>query len=227
MIKLNKVSKTYGNGSVGLSEVTLDVEKGEFVFLVGSTGSGKTTMLKLLTREILPTKGTIVVSDFDIVKLPHHKIPNLRKKIGVIFQDLKLLMDRTILENVILPLEVAGIKADEARKKAEEIMNQVGMAMHKDKFPIQLSGGELQRAAIARALVLSPEIVLADEPTGNLDPKTSKEIVETLIEVNKKGTTVVMVTHNAEIVNNLSKRVVALDKGRLIRDEKKGRYGSS
>ncbi|MFH1832585.1 MAG: ATP-binding cassette domain-containing protein [Candidatus Levyibacteriota bacterium] len=227
MIKLNKVSKTYGNGAIGLSELTLDVEKGEFVFLVGSTGSGKTTMLKLLTREILPTEGTIVVSDFDIVKLPHHKIPNLRKKIGVIFQDLKLLMDRTIFENVILPLEVAGMKADEARKKTEEIMSQVGIAMHKDKFPIQLSGGELQRVAIARALVLSPDIVLADEPTGNLDPKTSKEIVETLIEVNNKGTTVVMVTHNAEIVNNLSKRVVALDKGRLIRDEKKGKYGSS
>lgn len=227
MIKLNKVSKIFGSGTTGLLDVTLSVEKEEFVFLVGPTGSGKTTMFRLLTREILPTKGTIVVGDFDIIKLPHHKIPTLRKKIGVVFQDLKLLMDRTVFENIILPLEVSGTKEGEAKKKAEEVMGQIGIGSHRDKFPIQLSGGELQRVAIARALVLSPEILLADEATGNLDPATSKEIIRLLLEANKNGTTIIMATHNVEIVNTLAKRVVTLEKGHIIRDEKKGRYGVS
>lgn len=227
MIKLDKVSKTFATGTAGLAEITLLVDKGEFVFLVGPTGSGKTTVFRLLIREILPSKGTIVIGDFDVVKLPHRKIPHLRKKIGVVFQDLKLLLDRTIFENIILPLEVAGVKTVEAKKKTEEIMRQTGILEHRDKFPIQLSGGELQRAAIARALVLKPDILLADEPTGNLDPVTSKEIVELLLQINKNGTTIVMATHNVEIVNSLTKRVVTLEKGRLIRDEKKGKYGIS
>lgn len=227
MINLDKVSKTFATGASGLLDVTISVEKGEFVFLVGPTGSGKTTVFRLLIRDTLPTKGTIIVGDFDLVKLPHHKIPHLRKKIGVVFQDLKLLMDRTIFENVVLPLEVSGMKHIEAKKRTEEIMREVGIYEHKDKFPVQLSGGELQRAAIARALVLSPELVLADEPTGNLDPATSKDIVNIFLEVNKKGTTVIMATHNVEIVNSLTKRVVTLDKGRLVKDEKKGKYGIS
>lgn len=224
MIKLDKVSKAFATGTLGLSDVTLGVEKGEFVFLVGPTGSGKTTLFKLLIREILPTQGTIIIGDWDVVKLPHGKIPYLRKKIGVIFQDLKLLADRTIFENIVLPLEVIGMKTIDAKKKVEEILEQVDIAIHRDKFPIQLSGGELQRVAVARALILSPEILLADEPTGNLDPKTSKEIVKLLSEINKKGTTVMMATHNMGVVNNLSKRVVALEKGKIIRDEKKGKY---
>lgn len=224
MIKLDKVSKVFGIGSPVLSEISLNVEKGEFVFLVGPTGSGKTTLFKLLIRETLPSQGKIYVEDFDIVKLPNHKIPHLRKKIGVVFQDLKLLMDRTVFENIALPLEVVGTKSQEAKRRVWEILSQVGIKEHADKFPIQLSGGELQRAALARALILSPEILLADEPTGNLDPATSKEIVDLLLEINKKGTTMIMATHNVAVVDSNTKRVVALEKGKLTRDEKKGKY---
>lgn len=220
MIRLEKVSKKFGTGVFGLSDINISVDRGEFVLLVGPTGAGKTTIFRLLTREMLPSKGTIIVGDWDIVKLPNAKIPSLRKKIGVVFQDLKLLMDRTIFENIVLPLEVANIKPLDAKKKAEEVLERVGIKDHKDKFPIQLSGGELQRAAIARALVLSPEIILADEPTGNLDSQTAFGIVKILEDINKKGTTIVMATHNVEIINNLSKRLIGLDKGRLVRDDK-------
>ena len=220
MIKLDKVSKKFGTGVFGLSDVTFSVDKGEFVFLVGPTGSGKTTIFKLLIREVLPTEGTIIVNDWDVVKLPKHKIPHLRKKVGVVFQDLKLLFDRTITENISLPLEVAGINQAEARRKTEEILSQVGLISHKDKFPIQLSGGELQRVAIARALVLSPDILLADEPTGNLDPATSWEIIKLLSDINEKGTTIIMATHNTDIVKSLSKRVIELEKGHVVHDGK-------
>ncbi len=220
MIKLDKVSKKFGTGVFGLSDVSFDVEKGEFVFLVGPTGSGKTTIFRLLIRETLPTEGTITVNDWDVVRLPKQKIPHLRKKVGVVFQDLKLLSDRTILENIILPLDVAGVGQTEAKSKAESVLTQVGLISHKDKFPIQLSGGELQRVAIARALILSPEILLADEPTGNLDPATSWEIVKLLSDINDKGTTIIMATHNADIVKSLSKRIIELEKGLLVHDSK-------
>ena len=220
MIRLDKVSKKFGTGVFGLSDVSILIDKGEFVFLVGPTGAGKTTIFRLLTREILPSSGTVIVDDFDVIKLPRNKIQHLRKKVGVVFQDLKLLMDRTIFENIVLPLEITGVKAEDARKKVEEVLTRVGIINHRDKFPIQLSGGELQRAAIARALILNPEIILADEPTGNLDSKTAFEIVNLLQEINKKGTTVVMATHNSGIVKNLSKRVIGLDKGRKVLDKK-------
>lgn len=220
MIRLDAVSKIFGTGVAGLSDISLNVERGEFVFLVGHTGSGKTTLLRLLVRDMLPTKGTIIVSDLDIVKLPDNKIPHLRKKVGVVFQDLKLLTDRTILENIILPMQVAGTKIEEATKRAEELLDMVGLIEHKEKFPIQLSGGELQRVAIARALALSPEILLADEPTGNLDPQTAMDIVGLLEKINEMGTTIVMATHNLDIVDKLKKRVIALEKGKLIKDEK-------
>lgn len=220
MIKLDNVSKKFGTGVFGLSDVSVSIEKGEFVFLVGSTGAGKTTIFRLLIRDTLPTEGNIFVNEWDVVNLPKNKLSVLRKKIGVVFQDLKLLVDRTILENVILPLEVAGIKSEEAVRKAEEALEQVGLKDHKDKFPIQLSGGELQRAAIARALVLSPEILLADEPTGNLDAATSWEIVKLLSDINKQGTTVIMATHNADIVKSLGKRIVQIEKGKVVKDEK-------
>lgn len=220
MIKLDKVSKKFGTGVYGLSEISLAVDKGEFVFLVGSTGAGKTTIFRLLIRETLPTEGSIIINDLDVVNLPKDKISHLRKNIGVVFQDLKLLLDRTIFENVVLPLEVSNIKSDEAKQIAEKILDQVGLLDHIDKFPVQLSGGELQRVAIARALVLSPEILLADEPTGNLDAATSWEIVKLLSDINKNGTTVIMATHNADIVKSLGKRVIKLEKGRIISGEK-------
>ena len=220
MIKLEKVSKKYGSGSVALSDINLFVERGEFVFLIGPTGSGKTTIFRLIIRELLPSEGSIIIDEWDIINLPKKKIPHLRKKIGVVFQDLKLLADRTIFENVALPLEVIGIKADEAKARVEEVLSSVGILEHSDKFPVQLSGGELQRAAIARALILSPDILLADEPTGNLDDVTSWEIVKLLSAINEKGTTVIMATHNSEIIKKLSKRVVALEKGKIARDDK-------
>ncbi len=220
MIKLENVSKKFGTGTFGLSEVSLDVDRGEFVFLVGPTGAGKTTIFRLIIREMLPSQGEVLVNDIDIVKLPKNKLAQLRKKIGVVFQDLKLLFDSTVFENILLPLDVAGIKRTEATARVNEILTQVGLLEHKEKFPLQLSGGELQRVAIARALALAPEIILADEPTGNLDTDTAWEIVKLLEEINKKGTTVIMATHNDEIVKNLGKRVVRIEKGKIVKDEK-------
>lgn len=220
MIKLEKVTKKYGTGSHALQDINLSVDKGEFVFLVGPTGSGKTTIFRLLIREMLPTEGSIVIDDWDIINLPKQHIPHLRKKIGVVFQDLKLLTDRTIFENVAFPLEVTGVKPEEAKVKVEEVLSRVGILEHSEKFPIQLSGGELQRVAIARALILSPEILLADEPTGNLDDETSWEIVKLLSSINEKGTTIIMATHDTDIVKKLSKRIIGLEKGRLVRDDK-------
>lgn len=222
MIKFQKVSKKFGTGTEALLDLDFSVEKDEFVFLVGPTGSGKTTIFRLITGEIFPTQGSVVVNNWDIVKLPKNKFPELRKKVGVIFQDLKLLTDRTVFENVMLPLEIDNKDEAASRKKVEEVLEQVGLSDHKDKFPLQLSGGELQRVAIARALVLSPEVILADEPTGNLDPAISWDIVNKLLEINKKGTTIIMATHNFDIVKNVPKRVIALDKGHLVRDDKSG-----
>ncbi len=221
MIRLLEVTKTYGTGTSALSDVSLSIDKGEFVFLVGPSGSGKTSLLRLLIRDMVPTKGTIVIGNVDITNLPAKKIPDLRKHIGVVFQDLKMLMDRTISENILLPLEMAGMDHQEAEQKVQHILKQVGIQEHANKFPIQLSGGELQRAAIARALVFSPEVLLADEPTGNLDSTTSWEIVKLLQDINKLGTTVIMATHNLEIVNSLNKRIVELEKGKIVRDDKK------
>ncbi len=225
MIKLDRVSKKFATGVFGLLDISLTVGKGEFVFLVGPTGSGKTTIFRLLIREILPSKGTVIVNNWDIVKLPKSKVHHLRKKVGVVFQDLKLLPDRTVFENTILPLEVAGVPKADAKRRAEDVLEKVQIIEHKDKFPIQLSGGELQRAAIARALVLSPEIILADEPTGNLDTKTAFDIVGLLSDINEKGTTIIMATHNIDIVKSISRRIIGLDKGRLIRDDKNKTIG--
>jgi len=219
MILLNNVSKKFGTGTFALSEINVSIRRGEFVFLVGPTGSGKTTIFRLIIKDMLPSTGDVVVNSLEINKLPKNKLSALRKKIGVIFQDLKLMFDRTVFENVYLPLDVAGVKAEEAIKTVNEILSQVGLLEHKDKFPLQLSGGELQRVAVARALALSPEILLADEPTGNLDPQTSWEIVKILSEINKKGTTVIMATHNIDIVKNLGNRVIHLEKGKVVKDE--------
>ena len=220
MISLENVTKQFGTGVLAVSDVTFSVDKGEFVFLTGPTGSGKTTIFRMLIREMIPSQGNITVNSWDLVKLPGKKIPELRKSVGVIFQDLKLLSDRTVLENTILPLELTGVKTNEARKKAEDALSQVGILEHSDKFPVQLSGGERQRAAIARALILSPEIILADEPTGDLDEETAWGIIEILKNINETGTTIVMATHNKDILKKLNKRVVELNKGSLVGDNK-------
>lgn len=221
MIKLDNVSKKFGTGTFGVSNLSLTVDRGEFVFLIGATGSGKTTLLRLLIKDTMSTEGNIFVNDLDVVRLSGSNLSNLRKMIGVVFQDLKLLSDRTVFENVVLPLEVTGVNSNESTPRVEEVLKQVGLIEHKDKFPLQLSGGELQRAAIARALILSPQILLADEPTGNLDAATSWEIVKLLSDINNKGTTIIMATHNADIVKSMNKRIIHLDKGRIVKDEKR------
>lgn len=227
MINFQKVTKKFGNDFMALTDVNLTIDKGEFTFLVGPTGSGKTTLLRLLIRDLLPTQGKVTVGDWDITKLPHHKIPHLRRKIGMVFQDLKLLIDRTLFENVALTLEVAGLGKNEINKRVDEVLSSVKLSLHRDQFPMQLSGGELQRAAIARALVLKPELFLADEPTGNLDLDTAWDIVKLLEEINASGTTVLMATHNVAIIKKLKKRVVTLNKGKIVKDEKRGEDGSS
>ncbi len=220
MIKLNNVSKIYKTGTAALSDITFSIDKGDFVFLVGPSGSGKTTLFRLLIRETLPTGGTISVSDWELTKLPKKKISSLRKKIGVVFQDLKLLKYLTVFENIMFPLEVIGADRKLAMAKALKVLEDVGILEHKDKFPVQLSGGELQRVAIARALILDPDIILADEATGNLDMTTSWEIIKILQDINKTGTTILMATHNTDIINSLLKRVITLEKGKIIKDEK-------
>ncbi len=221
MIKLDNVSKIYKTGTAALTDVTFSVEKGEFIFLVGPSGSGKTTLFRLLIRDTLPSKGSININKLELTKLPKKKIPNLRKKIGVVFQDLKLLKDRTVFENILFPLEVTGADHKSAKQKVEKILVDVGIIEHRNKFPLQLSGGELQRVAIARALVFNPDIVLADEPTGNLDMTTSWEILKLLQDINKTGTTILMATHNTDIINSLLKRVITLEKGKIIKDERR------
>lgn len=227
MISFQKVTKSFGNNFLALSEIDINIDKGEFVFLTGQTGSGKTTLLRLLIRDLLPTSGKVILGEWDITKLPHHKIPHLRRKVGIIFQDLKLLFDRTLFENVALILEIAGFKKADIKKRVEEMLSQVKLSEHGKKFPVQLSGGELQRAAVARALILKPEVLLADEPTGNLDMETSWNIIKLLEEINENDTTILMATHNTEIVNKLKKRVISLSKGKVIKDEKQTKHGTS
>src|SRR5215469_16403619 len=185
MIRFENVTKHYPTGNTALDDVTFTIDRGEFVFVVGPSGSGKTTLFRLLIRDALPTNGTIHIGDWDLVTLPKDKVHVLRKNIGMVFQDLKLLRDRTIYENIMFPLEVGNIDSKEARERVEGIIERVGIADHREKFPIQLSGGELQRAAIARALAFSPEILLADEPTGDLDNATSWEIIKLLQDINE------------------------------------------
>jgi cell division transport system ATP-binding protein len=220
MINLSNVTKKFSAGDIALEDISFTVEPGEFVFVTGPSGSGKTTLFRLLIRETTPSSGTIHIGEWDIVNLPRDRVPNLRKKIGVVFQDLKLLKERTIFENVFFPLEVAGIDENRAKKRVEEILEQVGIGKHRNKFPIQLSGGELQRAAIARALAFAPEILLADEPTGNLDDETSWEIVKLLEDINAAGTTILMATHDTGIVDGLGNRVIEIQKGKLVKDQK-------
>ena len=220
MINFQEVSKQYYS-DLALDRVTFSIEKGDFVFLIGPTGSGKTTIFRLIIRDLLPSEGKITIGDIDLLKLPGKKIRQLRRNVGVIFQDLKLLHDRTIGENVMLPLQFSGVSEKDAKVRAEEVLESVGMGNAFSKFPLQLSGGERQRVAIARALVFDPEVILADEPTGNLDITTSMQIMELLEKINKTGTTIFMATHNDRIIDTTKKRVIVLEKGKLKEDRKK------
>ncbi len=224
MIRFDHVTKQYPGHVHALSDVTVEIPDGEFVFLIGPSGAGKTTMLRLLIRDLLPTTGNIHIDNWHVNTLPAPKIHLLRRKVGTVFQDFKLLTDRTVFENVALGLEILGKSDKEIQTRVLDVLELVGLAGKKNSFPLQLAAGEMQRTGIARAIVGGPSILLADEPTGNLDPETSWEVLDILNEINKIGTTIVMATHNANIVNNFKKRTITLTAGKLVNDEAHGKY---
>lgn len=223
MVKFDKVTKKFGE-IVALEGVSFEIEPGEFVFITGPSGAGKTTIVKLILREYLPTSGKIKVGEYDLAEMKKKDIPKLRRNVGVVFQDFKLLMDRTVWENVALALRVLGNEEEEINKEIPKILKLVGLEERAHLFPAQLAGGELQRAGLARAVISQPDIVIADEPTGNLDLATAWQIIRLLQKVNKMGKTVIMATHNFEIVNSMKERVIELDKGKVVSDKKKGKY---
>ena len=225
MIKFEEVTKIYQPDTVGLESVSLHIQKGEFVFLVGPSGSGKSTFIRLLIKELEPDKGRIFVSGRDLAKLRRWKVPYLRRNIGCVFQDFKLLPNKTAYQNVLYALVVTGNATSASRKKANEILSLVGLGHKASSFPNELSGGEQQRVSIARAFVNHPPLLIADEPTGNLDPDTSMGIMQLLYRINKTGTTVLMATHDREMVDRMRRRVVALDAGKVVRDQQRGGYG--
>lgn len=224
IIFLDDVSKSYSTGSPALNGITLRIGRGEFVFIVGDSGSGKSTLIKLLLRELTATGGSVYVMGNDLAKLKHRQIPKFRRNLGVVFQDFRLLNDRNVYENVAFAQRIVETPSNEIRRNVPAILATVGLAGKYKAKTKQLSGGEQQRVALARALVNSPSILLADEPTGNLDPKNSWEIMKLLEEINENGTTVVVVTHNREIVNAMQKRVVTMRKGVIVSDQEKGGY---
>lgn len=224
MIIFDHVSKKFSTSITALDDVSLEIKKGEFVFLVGPSGAGKSTLLRILTHEVVPSNGKVKVEDVDILKLKTSQIPDFRSKIGFVFQDFKLLDDRTIFENVALTLEVLGQTDEEINKAVEHTLKLVEVWDRRNLFPRQLSGGEAQRVAIARAIVGKPHILLADEPTGDLDPTTAWSVLQLLNEINSWGTTILMATHNSEIVNTLKRRVVVLKKGKVVKDSMEGKY---
>ena len=224
LIEINNVTKQYKNGITALSDVTLSIPKGAFVFVIGQTASGKSTLIKLLYRQEKPSKGEVFVGGINVAKLRNSKVYKIRRKIGVVYQDYKLLPNMTVYENVAFALEIFGLKKDEIRERTMKALEVVGL---KDKFrsmPDKLSGGEQQRVSIARAIVNNPKILICDEPTGNLDPKTSLEIMDIIDKINQDGTTVIMATHDKDIVNKYQKRVITLEKGILVKDVQKGGY---
>ena len=224
MITLENVSKSYAKGQPALNDVSLHIDKGEFLFIVGNSGSGKSTLIKLLLKELEPTSGTIIVNDQNLGKMKRRKVPKYRRGVGVVFQDFRLLKDRNVYENVAFAQRVIERPNRVIKKRVPEILTLVGLAEKYKSFPRELSGGEQQRVALARALVNRPNILLADEPTGNLDPKNSLEIMKLLEEINERGTTVLVVTHNREIVNSFRKRVITMRKGVIVSDEEEGGY---
>ena len=222
MIRLENVSKTYQQGVPAVDNVNLHIEQGEFVFIMGSSGSGKSTLIKMLLKELEPTSGEITINGQKLSKIPRKKIPNFRRNIGVVFQNFRLLPDRNVYENVAFALKVVEAPNKEIKKKVPMVLSMVGLAAKYKSLPRQLSGGEQQRVAIARALVGEPRILLADEPTGNLDSANAWEIMHLLEEINERGTTVVVVTHNSEIVDKMNKRVITIKKGVVVEDRKAG-----
>lgn len=224
MITFDSVTKKYPGGLVALNEVSLTIPDGEFVFLIGPSGAGKSTFLKLIRRVILPSSGTVQVDDLNISKLKTSQVFQLRRMISMVFQDFKILHTRTVFENVAIALEILGKTREEIRQEVGDILELVGLSKKHRFFPQQLSAGEQQRVSLARAIVGGPKILLADEPTGNLDPETSEEIFEILMEIQKIGTTVIVATHNDTFVNRYRKRTITLTGGSVIRDEEKGRY---
>lgn len=225
MISMRNVSKTYGADKPALYDVNVEIEQGEFVFLVGHSGSGKSTFIRLMQRELLPSEGTIVVAGQDLTKMKNWKVPYLRRNIGCVFQDFKLLPNKTTYENVAFALEVIGRSKHVIRTQVPEVLRLVGLEDKINSYPDELSGGEQQRVSIARAFVNRPPLLLADEPTGNLDPATSLGIMSLFSRINKTGTTVLVATHDREMVDSMRKRVIALENGRVIRDQDRGVYG--
>ncbi len=224
LIKIKNVDKTYKTGVTAVYDLNLTIEKGEFVFVIGSTGCGKSTLIKMLYREEKPTNGTINIGGINVSKLKNRNVYKLRRKIGVVFQDFKLLPKSTVYENVAFALEIFGLPNSEIHSKVLKALELVGLKHKAKNYPNQLSGGEQQRVAIARAIVNGPKLLICDEPTGNLDENTSMEIMKVLEEINKLGTTIIMVTHDTEIVNKMKKRVILLDSGRIVKDYKEGEY---
>jgi cell division transport system ATP-binding protein len=223
---LERVSKLYRTSTrPALDQVSVGISKGEFVFLIGPSGSGKSTFLRLLLREEMPTKGNVFVADWNVAKLPRRRVPRLRQRVGTVFQDFRLLVNKTVAENVAFALEVIGKPAHTVKRVVPEVLELVGLEGKAERMPNELSGGEQQRVAIARAFVNRPLVLLADEPTGNLDPDTSQDIMLLLERINRTGTTVLMATHDHSIVDSMRRRVVELDVGRVVRDESRGVYG--
>ena len=225
MIKFNNVSKVYdSNGVHALDNVSLSIEKGEFVFIVGSSGAGKSTFLKLIMREEMPTSGSIVINGMHLETLPRRKVPYLRRTMGIVFQDFRLISKMTVYENVAFAMRCVGKRNDSIKKRVPYILELVGLADKANDHPSELSGGEQQRVSLARALVNNPALIIADEPTGNIDPEMSYEIIELLSEINKRGTTVLVVTHEHELVKSFGKRVITIDDGRVVSDSDDDRF---
>jgi len=225
MIEMEEVYKKYPNGIVAANGISVSIKQGEFVYVVGPSGAGKSTFIKMMYREEMPTKGTIMINGVNLEKLKPNKVPMLRRQIGVVFQDFKLLPTLTIFENVAFAMEVIEEHPDHIKKRVMEVLALVGLKQKARMLPSELSGGEQQRVSIARSIVNNPKVVIADEPTGNLDPETSWEIMKIFEEINRNGTTLVMATHNREIVNAIKHRVIAIESGMITRDEQRGDYG--
>lgn len=224
MIEMKNVTKVYSNGVTALQDLSVRIEQGEFVYIVGPSGAGKSSFMRLIYRETLPTEGEVEVADFDVVNLKKKDIPLLRRQVGVVFQDFKLLPSLTVAENIGYAMEVLEKSPRQIDSRVKEVLKLVGLEQKEHMMPNELSGGEQQRIAIARAIANMPRVLIADEPTGNLDPETSKGIMEILEQINYQGTTVLMATHNAEIVNERKHRVLVIDDGRIARDEEEGGY---